>query len=229
MQSTNERPVCHRAEDLVTFLYGEAGPAEARDFSAHMERCEACRTEFGLFNQVHKSIVTWRNEALGSAAAIPAPVSVPAAAIHQPERRLSAWAALREFFAVSPLWLRGATAFAGLLLCVLLVFAASRLWEKPVDVVRTDNPAANQQKFDQAVEQEVQKRLAELAQRKGEQETVPVKNQESDRGRMANNRVRSKRPKGLTQEERVQLAADLGLISGREEELPFVLPEEPDQ
>jgi hypothetical protein len=41
--------------------------------------------------------------------------------------------------------------------------------------------------------------------------------------------VRSKRPKGLTQEERVQLAADLGLISGREEELPFVLPEEPDQ
>jgi hypothetical protein len=33
----------------------------------------------------------------------------------------------------------------------------------------------------------------------------------------------------LTQEERVQLAADLGLISGREEELPFVLPEEPEQ
>jgi len=33
----------------------------------------------------------------------------------------------------------------------------------------------------------------------------------------------------LTREERVQLAADLGLIQGREEETPFVLPDEPNQ
>ena len=228
MQSPNERPVCHRAEDLVTFLYGEAGPAEARDFSAHMEGCEACRTEFGLFNQVHKSIVTWRNEALGSLAALPAPVSVPAAAIDQPERRLSAWAALREFFAVSPLWLRGATAFAGLLLCVLVVFAASRLWQ-PAPVITETTPAYNRQNFDQAVEKQVQVRLAELERQKQEdQKKVQTSDREPDPVRVAN-RVKSKRPKGLTQEERVQLAADLGLISGREEELPFVLPEEPDQ
>jgi hypothetical protein len=70
--------------------------------------------------------VTWRDEALGSLAASYTR-SVPAAAIiDQPERGLSAWAALREFFAVSPLWLRGATALPGVL-CVLVVFAASRL------------------------------------------------------------------------------------------------------
>jgi anti-sigma factor RsiW len=228
MQSPNERPVCHRAEDLVTFLYGEAGPAEARDFSAHMERCEACRTEFTLFNQVHDSILTWRNEAFGSLASVPTPVPVSAAAMDQPERRLSAWAALREFFAVSPLWLRGATAFAGLLLCVLVAFAVSRLWQTPAPVRTQINPPDNQQNFDQAVEQRVKERLAEL-QNTQEQPVAPSADPQPDQKRVANNRVKSKRPKGLTQEERVQLAADLGLISGREEELPFVLPEEPDQ
>jgi hypothetical protein len=228
MQSPNERPVCHRAEDLVTFLYGEAGPAEARDFSAHMERCEACRTEFTLFNQVHDSIVTWRDEALGSLAAVPAPVPVPAAAIDQPERRLSAWAALREFFAVSPLWLRGATAFAGVLLCLLVVFAASRLWQTPAPVISQKNSVDSQQNFDQAVEQRVKERLAQLQKPQG-QLVPPIADPETNPKRSANNRPSLKRPKGLTQEERVQLAADLGLISGREEELPFVLPEEPEQ
>jgi anti-sigma factor RsiW len=111
MENINERPVCHRAEDLVTYLYGEANAAEARDFATHLERCDACRAEFSLFNQVHESIVTWRNEALGTAT-IPAvspvtqtvPLSTPFA---QHERKLSAWASLREFFSVSPLWLRG--------------------------------------------------------------------------------------------------------------------------
>ena len=59
MQKMNERPVCHRAEDLVTHLYGEANAEEARDFSAHMQQCDACRAEFTVFHQVHDSVVTW--------------------------------------------------------------------------------------------------------------------------------------------------------------------------
>ena len=66
MQNINERPVCHRAEDLVTYLYDEATAEEARDFSAHMHQCDACRAEFTVFHQVHDSIVTWRNEAIGA-------------------------------------------------------------------------------------------------------------------------------------------------------------------
>src|ERR1041385_1320817 len=115
MLKENERPICHRAEDLVTYLYGESSAEEACDFTAHMQQCDACRGEFNVFNQVHESIVTWRNETLGSIAS-PAParedVGVVTTPIVQHGRRLPALAAFREFFAVSPLWLRGATAFA---------------------------------------------------------------------------------------------------------------------
>jgi hypothetical protein len=234
MENINERPVCHRAEDLVTYLYGEANAAEARDFATHLERCDACRAEFSLFNQVHESIVTWRNEALGTAtvsAVSPVAQTVPLSSpIVQHERKLSAWASLREFFSVSPLWLRGATAFAGLLLCALLVFAASRLWQRPTtEVVRTSSePAFDQQKFDQAVQKEVKDRMAALERQRTE-DLATAKPNEPKPNVQAGNRGKSKRPNGLNQEEREQLAADLGLIPGRDEELPFVLPEEPNQ
>lgn len=233
MENINERPVCHRAEDLVTYLYGEANAAEARDFATHLEQCDACRAEFSLFNQVHESIVTWRNEALGtvsvpSSVAQMAPFSIP---FVQHERKLSAWASLREFFSVSPLWLRGATAFAGVLLCALLVFAASRLWQRPTpEVVKSSEPTFNQQNFEQAVQKEVDIRMAALDRKRTEDlttSTAIVKANEPRLNVQAGNRVRSKRPNGLNQQEREQLAADLGLIPGRDEELPFVLPDEP--
>jgi anti-sigma factor RsiW len=238
MENINERPVCHRAEDLVTYLYGEANAAEARDFATHLEQCDACRSEFSLFNQVHESIVTWRNEALGTAtvpAVSPVTQTVP---LYDPfvqhERKLSAWASLREFFSVSPLWLRGATAFAGILLCALLVFTASRLWQRPTpEVVKTGNePAFNQQNFDQAVQKEVDVRMAALNRQRTKDQiklAETAKPGEPKPNVQAANRGRSKRPSGLNPQEREQLAADLGLIPGRDEELPFVLPEEPNR
>jgi hypothetical protein len=236
MENINERPVCHRAEDLVTYLYGEATAAEARDFATHLERCEACRAEFSLFNQVHESIVTWRNEALGTAnVPLPAAQIVPfSSPFVQHERKLSAWASLREFFSISPLWLRGATAFAGVLLCALLVFAASRLWQGPTpEAVKSNSePVFNQQNFDQAVQKEVDVRMAALGRKRTEdlaKSTPVVKPNEPKPNIQVGNRGRSKRPNGLNQQEREQLAADLGLIPGRDEELPFVLPEEPNQ
>src|SRR5258708_24265131 len=123
MRTMNERPVCHRSEDLVTYLYNEASAAEAQDFAGHVEACEACRAELAVFSQVHESILLWRNDALGSAfspAAQAAPVLSEATTDSRQfvrrGRRLPALAAVREFFSVSPLWLRGATAIAALLL-----------------------------------------------------------------------------------------------------------------
>lgn len=232
MENVNERPVCHRAEDLVTYLYGEANQAEARDFAAHMEQCDACRGEFTLFNQVHESIVTCRNEALGTATVpVAAPVPPSLADVTpfvQHERKLSAWASLREFFSVSPLWLRGAAAFAGLLLCALLVFAVARLWQPPAEVVKTNGePVFDQKQFDQAVQKKVEEKLAEL---KAESQTAAhISSPTTSNVQTRSNRGRNKRSNGLNQEEREQLAADLGLIPGRDEELPFVLPEEPNQ
>jgi anti-sigma factor RsiW len=230
----NERPICHRAEDLVTYLYGEATAEESRDFANHLRQCEACRAEFDVFSQVHTSIAAWRDEALG-AVTVSAQAAEPVYVANdfvQHERKLSALAALREFFSVSPLWLRGATAFAGLLLCALLAFAISRVWRQSAPVANNGNqPTINQQEFDRAVQKEVEARMAEHARNERQKELAPVFTQEdkTNLSEPANRSRRKAQPAKLTREETEQLAADLGLIPGREEELPFVLPEEPNQ
>lgn len=234
MQNLNERPVCHRAEDLVTYLYDEATAEEARDFSAHMQQCDACRAEFTVFHQVHDSIVTWRNEAIGATSPVSAgatnPVVVTGAFV-QHERKLSALAALREFFSVSPLWLRGATAFAGLLLCALIVFAVSRTWQQPVMTARDDDKKYTEAQFQEAVRKQVEQ-IAQSSKEKREVIT-PTNDDVQPQTQIATRRSRPRtQPSNkLTREEREQLAADLGLIPRREEELPFVLPEgeEPNQ
>ena len=236
MQTEIERPICHRAEDLVTYLYGEATSDETRDFNAHMQQCDACRAEFNVFNKVHESIVTWRDEALGSiAATAPArdEISVVRPEIIEHGRRLPAIAAIREFFTVSPLWLRGATAFAALLLCALLVFTAARLWRQPK---ANDGEQArySEKQFQQAVEKQVAARVAELNQTEIQNSTAPKvqkpPNQQPQSLAAAPANRRPTQPRArLTREERVQLAADLGLIQGREDERPFVLPDEPNQ
>lgn len=239
MENRNERPICHRAEDLVTYLYGEATTEEARDFAVHMQQCDACHAEFNVFNQVHESIVTWRNEALGPIA-LPAPtqedLAVVSPEIVQHGRRLPAFAALREFFSVSPLWLRGVTAFAGLLLCALLVFAVSRMWSQPTQPGGVANGDYSHDQFQQAVEQEVARRIAKMNQTQSGQNATPqtVKEPSGASAQLTQVATEKNRPRiqtrnRLTREERVQLAADLGLIQGREEETPFVLPDEPNQ
>jgi hypothetical protein len=156
---------------------------------------------------------------------------VATGAFVQPERKLSAWAALREFFSVSPLWLRGATAFAGLLLCALIVFAVSRVWQQPASIASDGNKKYTEEQLQQAVQQEVA-RIAKSNQAHPElavkpNDDVPPRVQVITR----RSRPKTQPANKLSREEREQLAADLGLIPGREEELPFVLPEgeEPNQ
>ncbi len=242
MQNINERPVCHRAEDLVTYLYGEASAADARDFASHLQRCDACRAEFAIFEQVHESVTLWRNEALGATFS---PSSQAATVLampdsSQPERRLSALAALREFFSVSPLWLRGATAFAAVLLCVLAVLAISRSWNKPAQVAKS---SAEEKRYTETeFNTEVARRVSAFkqSQTSSTQTDVTVNNtqvdrsgkQSSPRRQLASTSVSSRwqRTPRLTRQERQQLAADLRLIPGMDdEELPFVFSDEPKQ
>lgn len=235
MPNINERPVCHRAEDLVTYLYGEATEVDARDFAGHLQQCDACRREFGGFQQVHESILLWRNQALGSAlnaAAVSVESSVASTQFIRPERKLSALAALREFFTVSPLWLRGAIGFAALLLCVLGGLTIARSWNQPVQLAnKAEESKYSQEQFDQAVKKQVDQRLAQLSvpqtAPKVEDPTPKTKDNET---RIAVNRVPVKtRPRGLSRQEREQLAADLRLIPRDEDELPFGLSDEPNQ
>ena len=239
MPNINERPVCHRAEDLVTYLYGEASEVEARDFTEHLQQCDACRSEFGVYQQMHDSILLWRNEALGTAfspAAVSIESTVDSTQFVQHGRKLTALAALREFFSVSPLWLRAATGFAALLLCVLGALALSRSWNKPVQLAnKATEPKYSQQDFDQAL----QKRLDEIAKLNKDQ-TSPKANEPStkseptgngNRTQLAVNRVQPKtpRPRGLNRQEREQLASDLRLVPRDDEELPLGLSDEPNQ
>jgi hypothetical protein len=244
MKATNERPVCHRAEDLVTYLYNEANEAEARDFANHVKACDACRTELAVFTQVHDSISLWRNEALGSAfssAVLPMPTMAEAGpnSVHpvQSQRGLSALTALRNFFSVSPLWLRAAMGFAALMLCVLAVLAISRSWRQPAPLARTQTKTESYDKeqFDAAVTQEVQRRMNELRKDPSTSTGSPANaniNRPSDtrRPQIAVNRIQLKvRPRGLTRQEREQLAADLRLIPRDDDDLPFAFSEEPNQ
>ena len=241
MPNIKERPVCHRAEDLVTYLYGEASAVDGKDFAGHLQQCDACRSEFGVFQQVHDSILLWRNEALGSAfspAAVSVESTVDSTQFVRHERKLTALAALGEFFSVSPLWLRAATGFAALLLCVLGVLTISRSWNQPVEIAKKDTEAKyNQQQFDAAVQKRVDEQIGQLKNR----QTAPKVNDASttnrptdnrNRYQLAANRIQSKtpRPRGLNRQEREQLAADLRLIPRDEDELPFVvLSDEPNQ
>ena len=235
MRDMNERPVCHRAEDLVTYLYGEASQADALDFRNHLRQCDSCRGEFTVFNQVHESIGTWRNEALGvsfNPATIPATVAIDATPVIHHER-LSALAALREFFTVSPLWLRGATAFAALLLCVLGVVMIARLSTRPVETAKNgkDEKIYTQKQLEAEVNKAVDEKVAELSHKK-DAPTPIVATQDKPKSATKGVQVAtSQQPKNLRQQrlsrqEREQLAADLRLTSSVDEEELMAFPEQ---
>jgi hypothetical protein len=234
MKDIRERPVCHRAEDLVSYLYGEAGANDALDFRQHLQSCDACRNEYAVFNQVHDSIQIWRNEALGASLhheAVAEPSFESTQFVHH-ERKLSALSALREFFNVSPLWLRGVTAFAAVLLIALTIAMVARISRKPVDLAATSKEKTyTRQEVDTEVNNAVERTLADLARKQNQSEAVVAIKDEprtpTKRPQVAANQTKSPRPRSLNRQEREQLAADLRLTpSADEDELLLAFPEQ---
>ncbi len=237
MQNMNERPLCHRAEDLVSYLYGEASDEEAQDFAGHLAACDACRSEFAIFEQVHSSIVEWRTEALGAISFSQSPQAnnitspVPVSLITARGRKLSAVAALREFFRLSPLWLRGATAIASVLFCILAVLAVARFWQRTPVVNNTGEPKFTRAQLDDAVASAVKKagtKQVDNSDHSDKRVTGVMANSKPPRRERKQNstspELASRRTR-LTRQEREQLAADLRLIPGSDEdEVPFELP-----
>lgn len=202
MKETMDSPSCERAPDLMAFLYHEMDERETRDFRLHLQQCGECREEAASLGVVRESITAWRDEALAGF------VSTPV--ITRP--RKSAVAALRQFFELSPLWLKGATAFALVAFFVLAGLAFVKL--------RPDNapPALNADaKYtEQDVNQRVKEALAKQLNvaRPVESGTTavvePAKPKQSKTASTAQF-ARSRRP--LSRAEREQLAADLRLLS----------------
>lgn len=115
---------CGRSEELVAYLYGESTPVRAELFRRHLDACASCREELAAFGGVREGLGEWRAQVLGS---------LPPLDLHEAftnaapaPRGRSAAAALREFFALSPLWLRAAAAASVLAVCALAALTLAR-------------------------------------------------------------------------------------------------------
>jgi anti-sigma factor RsiW len=215
---------CGRENDLIGFLYGELNEFEASAFQQHLHECAACRTEIAGFKDVRESVVNWRNESLGT---IGLPVqAADSALLRASQVKPSAMAAWREFFNLSPLWLRGAVVFGSILFCLLagLGLRSYLGQHEPAPLVVT-NSGYTQQEVDALVERRVREELARI---KNANESAPVpatmaagpSNPGSGRRITSHANVaandpnqRARRP--LSKTEREQLAVDLRLTSSK--------------
>lgn len=209
MNDRQNSPECERAPDLIAFLYGEAGERETRDFRLHLQQCRSCREEVASFGVVRESITAWRDEAL--AGFVSSPVTM------QPKTK-SALTALRHFFDLSPLWLKGATALAAVTFCLLAGLALFRGNDDSA-ITTNANPGAvyTEQDVNRIVKEAVaaQKAAQERAVETPQSLDVAVKSPKPrpKRSRPASSTqfARSQRP--LSKAEREQLAAELRLLS----------------
>jgi len=202
MNEIQNSPGCERASELIAFLYGEADEHEAHDFRLHLQQCSGCREEVASFGDVRSSITAWRDEALAGF------VSTPLTA--QP-RTKSALAALRQFFDLSPLWLKGATALAAVTFCVLAGLALFR---------SNHNEVSTKVYTEQDIDRIVKEALAQQARVQPPVQTPSPENitlnspkpkPKSSRASSPTQFARSQRP--LSKQEREQLAAELRLLS----------------
>lgn len=207
MNERNNSPNCERASDLIAFVYNETNESETRDFELHLKECRACREEVASFGVVRESITAWRDEALSGFVSTPLPAT--------PQKK-SAIAALRQFFDLSPLWLKGATAFAILAFCAL-AFLATRGPD------RTEGGSAGSipepPKPEMLYTQQDVDRLVKdaLAKQQAQQPALIVQSPKPKTVKAPSRLANSRRP--LTRAEREQLAADLRLLSTDDDDL----------
>jgi anti-sigma factor RsiW len=223
MKEMDTSSTCERAGDLVAVLYGEATEREQREFELHVKQCGECRAEFAAFAQVREAIGEWRDEALNGFVSSPM-VAAPS--------RKSALAALRQFFALSPMWMKGAVGFAAVAFCVLVVLALSRTSSPTSETpVVGGNRAAvyTKEDLDRAVADALAKQEAtfpkdrerNVVEQSASTVTVSTSGSKSSSGaKSSGSTVSTRAPherRPFSRAEREQLAADLRLLTGSDE------------
>lgn len=228
MSQENAQP-CERTDDLISFLYGELGEAEHRSFDQHRANCPSCDSEIRALGPIRRSMVAWRDQFLGLHTEAEVRNQILVTVEKQPRSTL---AALRGFFELSPLWLKGATAAATVLFCLLagvgtagLLEDSSNAWIPPVAVSTSDwKLEADRQRL---IEEEIQKRLeAAVAGMNQPAHSIPSRGFRSGQTSAVALSERKNYPipnhdlrKPLTRAERERLAADLRLIPDEDEDL----------
>lgn len=222
MKEEVHAPGCGRENDLIAFLYGELDPSETAVFRSHMQECSSCSAELRELTNIRESVVAWRNEAL---VGVTSPAAQASAVVRADRHGPTALTALREFFHLSPLWMKGAVVFASLLFCLFAVLAAARLRDTaPPPVAANSNiKTYSEQELNAVVERRLQDELQRI---KSSSEPAPtsalIAKRASDRAsakrtanrgkQVATNVPQQKARRPLSKVERQQLAADLRLI-----------------
>ncbi len=210
---------CGRENDLVGFLYGELDAIEKQSFQRHMQDCAECGAQLSAFGDIRESVVGWRNKALGSMS----PLVEHAAVTRVDHAKPSAMAALREFFNLSPLWMKGSVAFASLLFCLFAVLAVIRFMETAPETT-VANKVESAIPSPQQVDSEVERRVKEELQRQEASRNAGVStSDESAVGlarqpfkgtrQVASTGTQRKAGRPLSKLERQELAADLRLTA----------------
>jgi anti-sigma factor RsiW len=204
---------CERGGDLLSFLYGETDERETRDFGQHLEKCEFCRSELSAFGQVRESISLWKHESLSPS--LPPRVELVA-------QQKSAISAIRQFFDLSPLWLKGAVGFTVVVFCVMAVLAFASLQSKPV---QSSTAKYSDEQLRQAVADALKERSMETVAATNQQDENQPKvrtDNESPRkitARHSSSSTRwTKTSKPLSRSERDQLATDLRLLTTKDDD-----------
>jgi hypothetical protein len=219
MKENVNRQSCGREDDLIAFLYSELREDEAQIFRMHMQDCSSCKGQFSSFTNIRESVVAWRDDSLGG-------FRVADARDAMLDRKgPSAIAALRGFFNLSPLWLKGAVAFASILFCIFTVLAIARLRETPPEVMSSRQPQVSEREINALIEQRVQDELRRS--RESQEATItagmvnitPSDQMSGSRTphsvkRQSANAPRHNARRPLTKVEREELAADLRLAPG---------------
>jgi len=215
MKEVNDAATCEYSKELISFVYSELTDKESQQFKLHLNTCYQCSAELDSFGEMRDAIGAWKYQSLAG-------VSLTDEEAHElrPARKKSAVAAPREFFDLSPLWMKGAVALATVLFCVLAVIATGKLNQSGpgVPVVKTDRTYTQQE-----VDSLVAKARAEAAaasqtnvvKDESQQEKVTPKGVERN-PIVVPQVARNKRP--LSKAEREQLAADLRLTSSRNDD-----------
>lgn len=226
------KTTCERSDDLVAFLYHELDERDAGSFQLHLQECPRCESEVASFGEIRQSIVSWRDASLGAAWS-PGAVNdrqLHAATIAAVPKRPSALSAIHEFFNLSPMWMKGAAAFASLLFCLCAVLAIAFLKDRNSAVVQTPSDKIySQRELDSKVAGAVQRKADELkiqieqaSEKKTEavaalpQRTANNRGPRLQQASYAGNAQGLRKP--LTRLERRELAADLGLLVSRDDD-----------
>jgi hypothetical protein len=142
--------------------------------------------------------------------------------------RPSALAAIREFFSLSPVWMKGAAAFASLLFCVCAVMAIVYLKDRNSLTVKSPGEKTySRQELDTEVARAVQIKADEFKNQQAKEKTNDVA--EVSHPTKAGNRSVHLQQAGYvmtsqglrkpwTRKERRELAADLGLLVSRDDD-----------